>query len=98
MSHTAEPPDNIAYVFAQYAPRPDARYQAMPPRALVGCYVKRAFGTLTGALEHMWVHIDGVTPDGHLVGRLNNHPVHDCGVVSGDVVPVRLDQIEAVCR
>jgi len=96
MPDRPESPRNIGVVCDLHAPRPQRHFTAVPPQAFVGHYVQRAFGTRQGSLEHMWVYVDRVTPEGHLEGRLDNDPVHDCGVVCGDTVTVALVQIEAV--
>src|SRR6266516_7191868 len=64
------------------------------PQFYVGTAVKRAFGTVSPVVERMWIVVDGVTPEGHLLGRLLNTPVAACGYQRGDQVVVPLALIE----
>jgi hypothetical protein len=50
----------------------------------------------TKAREHMWVKIDGIDPDGKLVGILTNTPLLDMDLCDGDRVLVTQTEIEAV--
>lgn len=96
MSH--EPRSNMAYVCALHAPRPDPRYAHADPATLVGWFVKRAFPVRfhPERHEHMWCEVLRVCEDGTLEGRLDNDPALDVGYVCGNLIGIRLDEIEAV--
>jgi hypothetical protein len=100
MPHKPEPRANIVDVCDVHAPRPDPALAARNPQSFLGAWVKKRFRERTGKRrhEHMWVHIHTVRPDGTLVGTLDNDPDYDVGVVWGDTVTVRLDEIEAIAE
>lgn len=102
----SEPLSNIGFRCDHHAPTADSQLASWPAETFVGRFVKRAFPVLdagpllgklgTGAtLEHMWVRVERVEA-GVLVGTLGNDPLCDVGVVFGDAVTVRLEEIEDV--
>lgn len=86
--------DNVQWVCADHAPRPNPEWQKFPLPWFVGKCVKRAFAE-HDHIEHMWVRVTGV--DGsRLIGLLANPPASLTNVTFGDPVIVELSEIEAV--
>jgi uncharacterized protein YegJ (DUF2314 family) len=70
---------------------------AEPPDVFLGRYVKAAFPIPDSPhSEHMWVHVHTVTPDGLLVGTLNNDPVRATQLHDGMRITLPRDRLEAV--
>ena len=92
-----EPASNIRAVHWKNAPKPDPQLAERDPKEYLGAWIKKTFFGPDGAREHMWVHVDGITPEGHLTGLLDNTPMFtpfNCG----DRVECPLAVIEAVFR
>lgn len=75
--------------------RSEPFFLSLPPGWFVGTFVKTSFRTKNGGKEFMWVRVTGIRGR-VLVGALNNEPIYDCGVQSGDQVTVRRARIRAV--
>lgn len=89
-----ESPYNIVTKCREHAPKPDKQFAEKSPEFFIDHFVKKAFTDpgIEGA-EHMWVKVKRVV-DGELEGRLDNDPVQVTNVKCGDIVRVRLDEIE----
>jgi uncharacterized protein YegJ (DUF2314 family) len=90
---------NIQYTCPEHSPKPNAALiEGKVPEDFIGTYVKKSFKSDAEEgprAEHMWVKIKRIH-NGTLVGTLENDPIHVIGLEYGDLVAVKLEEIEAV--
>lgn len=89
---------NIGLVCVNCAPRPNPKYLTWPIESFVGRYIKSGFKVDKpgGTIEHLWVHITGIENDTTLMGTVDNDPILEVGLASGDEVFVGIKEIEDV--
>jgi uncharacterized protein YegJ (DUF2314 family) len=90
--------DNLQFVCADHAPKPESKYASEPLSFFKGKWVKKAFRVNYKKKdwpqrEHIWVKILG-DKDGVLYGTLANQPLFLAKKNYGDEVTVALDEIE----
>ena len=97
MSDNQEPTSNMRFVHRSCAPRADPQLARRDPKAYLDAWVKKTFVGLDGVREHMWIHVDGMTPEGHLTGLLANVPMVT-PLSYGDRVECPMAAIEALLQ
>lgn len=91
-----EPHHNVGIVCDAHAPK-TGRYKDKRPESLVGHHVKIGLPDKSGRLEHLWVIVTSLTPEGKLAGHLDNDPVLDIGCKCGDLIIIgSINDIEDV--
>lgn len=66
-----------------------------PLEEFVNKFVKIAFKSNSGAVEHMWVEVFHTTSD-LLIGVLDNDPRECTHLECGDLIPLTKDEIEEI--
>jgi hypothetical protein len=88
-------PQYVQDVCACCAPKPDPSLHGHPPSWYVGRYVKQAFEGQ--GVEHMWIRVTGLADvAGSLRGTMASKPTLVPDLRFGDVVTVRIQDIEAI--
>jgi uncharacterized protein YegJ (DUF2314 family) len=92
-----EPRENITILCPHCAPKPRPDLQRQTAASFVGLYVKRAFPVEESRhMEHLWVMVTGVSPDGQLIGQVSNEPDLEVGYLLGDSVTFPVSDAEDV--
>jgi len=62
----------------------------------VGCLIKKKFFDTNGHQEHMWVAVTKLRRNGLIQGVIMNNPINLKNVSYGDIVKLRLKEIEEI--
>lgn len=87
---------NIYVTCSDCASKPQQKFTLWDINTFVNKWVKKSFPEVNSERkEHLWIKINQVNDDKTLTGTVDNDTVLNLSVKSGDIVQVKVEEIEA---